>query len=136
MAWKRSGVQFPLAPQENPRSEAVSDRSPRPRHSLWGSFGVLSPPRRCQVRVPRLPSWGMADDDLGSMSTKDAAARLEITSRTVYRSIDAGELSFQGQITSSKDASYTSRQRNVDDPPTMPLSTVSATYAVLNTESP
>jgi len=34
----------------------------------------------------------MADADLGWMSTKDAAARLGITLRTVYRFIDAGDL--------------------------------------------
>ena len=33
----------------------------------------------------------MADDDLGWMSTKDAAARLGITLRTVDRFIDAGD---------------------------------------------
>ena len=34
----------------------------------------------------------MADDDLGSMSTNNAAARLGITLRTAYRFIDTGDL--------------------------------------------
>ncbi len=42
-------------------------------------------------RSRQLLPWGMAYDDLGWTSTKDAADRLGITLRTVYRFIDAGD---------------------------------------------
>ena len=46
----------------------------------------------------------MADDDLGWMSTKDAAARLGITLRTAYRFIDTGDLPAYkfGRVTRSR----------------------------------